>query len=95
MIEEAKTQFNKIEGASGRPDLIDQFTGNFNDLATAISSSNAILKEVSSPVKAYWTGKGWGPDIAKYNPPVNSLITIKSTLANISGLITLLSIRES
>jgi len=73
MIEEAKTKFNNIEGASGRPDLIDQFTGNFNDLATAISSSNAILKVVSNPVKAYWTGKGWGPDIKKYNPPVGGV----------------------
>ena len=73
MIEDAKTQFNNIEGASGRPDLIDQFTGNFNDLATAISSSNAILKVVSNPVKTYWTGKGWGPDIAKYNPPIGGV----------------------
>jgi hypothetical protein len=73
MIEEAKTQFNKIEGATGRPDLIDQFTGNFNDLATAISSSNAILKVVSNPVKAYWTGQGWGADIKKYNPPIGGV----------------------
>ena len=73
MIEDAKIQFNNIEGASGRPDLIDQFTGNFNDLATAISSSNAILKVVSNPVKTYWTGMGWGPDIKKYNPPVGGV----------------------
>ena len=50
MIDEAKTQFNKIEGASGRPDLIDQFTGNFNDLATAISSSNAVSASSSKPI---------------------------------------------
>ena len=43
MIDDAKKVYNKIEGATGRPDLVDQFTGNFNDLATAISSSNAIL----------------------------------------------------
>ena len=85
MIEEAKTQFNKIEGASGRPDLIEQFTGNFNDLATAISSSNAILKEVSSPVKAYWTGKGWGPDIAKYNPPVGGVKDYNSSDIVVKG----------
>ena len=85
MIEEAKTQFNKIEGASGRPDLIDQFTGNFNDLATAISSSNAILKEISSPVKAYWTGKGWGPDIAKYNPPVGGVKDYNSSDIVVKG----------
>ena len=85
MIDEAKTQFNNIEGASGRPDLIDQFTGNFNDLATAISSSNAILKVVSNPVKAYWTGKGWGPDIAKYNPPIGGVRDYNSSDIVIKG----------
>ena len=85
MIDEAKTQFNKIEGASGRPDLIDQFTGNFNDLATAISSSNAILKVVSNPVKTYWTGKGWGPDIAKYNPPVGGVKDYNSSDIVVKG----------
>ena len=85
MIEEAKTQFNKIEGASGRPDLIDQFTGNFNDLATAISSSNAILKVVSNPVKAYWTGKGWGPDLAKYNPPIGGVKDYNSSDIVVKG----------
>lgn len=73
MIENAKNVFNNIEGASARPELVDQFTGNFNDLATAISSSNAILKVCPSPVKAYWTGKGWHSDIAKYNPPVGGV----------------------
>ena len=85
MIEDAKTQFNNIEGASGRPDLIDQFTGNFNDLATAISSSNAILKVVSNPVKAYWTGKGWGPDIKKYNPPVGGVKDYNSSDIVVKG----------
>jgi len=85
MIEESKKQFNKIEGASGRPDLIDQFTGNFNDLATAISSSNAILKVVSNPVKAYWTGKGWGPDIAKYNPPIGGVRDYNSSDIVVKG----------
>ncbi|SVC17151.1 uncharacterized protein METZ01_LOCUS270005, partial [marine metagenome] len=85
MIEEAKTKFNNIEGASGRPDLIDQFTGNFNDLATAISSSNAILKVVSNPVKAYWTGKGWGPDIKKYNPPVGGVRDYNSSDIVVKG----------
>ena len=85
MIEESKKQFNKIEGASGRPDLIDQFTGNFNDLATAISSSNAILKVVSNPIKAYWTGKGWGPDIAKYNPPIGGVRDYNSSDIVVKG----------
>jgi hypothetical protein len=85
MIEEAKTQFNKIEGATGRPDLIDQFTGNFNDLATAISSSNAILKVVSNPVKAYWTGQGWGEDIKKYNPPIGGVKDYNSSDIVVKG----------
>tara|TARA_R110000737_G_scaffold342581_1_gene367541 strand:+ start:35 stop:1447 length:1413 start_codon:yes stop_codon:yes gene_type:complete len=85
MIEEAKTQFNKVEGATGRPDLIDQFTGNFNDLATAISSSNAILKVVPNPVKAYWTGQGWGADIAKYNPPIGGVKDYNSSDIVIKG----------
>ena len=73
MIEDAKSVFNKIEGASERPELVDQFTGNFNDLATAISSSNAILKVVPNPSKVYWTGKGWHSDIEKYNPPIGGV----------------------
>ena len=85
MIEDAKKVYNKIEGASGRPDLVDQFNSNFNDLATAISSSNAILKVVPNPVKAYWTGKGWGPDIAKYNPPVGGVKDYNSSDIVVKG----------
>ena len=73
MIDKAKTQFNKIDGATARPELMDQFNGNFNDLATAISSSTAILKVAPNPSKVYWTGKGWHSDIAKYNPPVGGV----------------------
>jgi len=73
MIDGAKGVFNKIEGASARPELMDQFTGNFNDLATAISSSNAILKVAPNPTKVYWTGKGWHSDIARYNPPIGGV----------------------
>lgn len=73
MIDAAKKVFNKIEGASARPELLEQFNGNFNDLATAISSSNSILKVCPNPVKVYWTGKGWHSDIKKYNPPVGGV----------------------
>jgi hypothetical protein len=73
IIDDAKKVFNKIEGASARTDLLDQFNGNFNDLATAISSSDAILKLVSKPKKVYWTGKGWHSDISKYNPPIGGV----------------------
>ena len=73
MIENAKKVFNDIDGATARPELVDQFNGNFNDLATAISSSDAILKVCPNPVKVYWTGKGWTGEIAKYNPPIGNV----------------------
>jgi hypothetical protein len=73
MIDGAKKVFNKIEGSAARPELMDQFTGNFNDLATAISSSNAILSVCPNPSKVYWTGKGWHSDISKYNPPIGGV----------------------
>lgn len=85
MIEDAKGVYNKIEGATGRPDLVDQFNSNFNDLATAISSSNEILKVVSNPVKVYWTGQGWGPEIAKYNPPVGGVKDYNSSDIVVKG----------
>jgi len=85
MIEDAKKVYNKIEGATGRSDLVDQFNSNFNDLATAISSSNAILKVVPNPVKTYWTGQGWGPEIAKYNPPVGGVKDYNSSDIVVKG----------
>jgi len=85
MIEDAKSVYNKIEGATGRPDLVDQFNSNFNDLATAISSSNEILKVVPNPVKVYWTGQGWGPEIAKYNPPVGGVKDYNSSDIVVKG----------
>lgn len=73
MIEDAKNVFNKIEGALPRLEILDQFNGNFNDLATAISSSNAILSVCPDPVKVYWTGASWHKDIKKYNPPIGGI----------------------
>ena len=73
MIDDAKKVFNKIDGADARPELLEQFNGNFNDLATAISSSDAILKVAPNPVKVYWTGKGWTGEIEKYNPPIGNV----------------------
>ena len=55
MIEDAKKVFNKIDGADARPELLEQFNGNFNDLATAISSSVAILKAVGSYMGSFGT----------------------------------------
>jgi len=85
IIDDAKKQFNKVEGASGRPELLDQFDNNFNDLATAISSSNAILKIVPNPVKAYWTGQGWHKDIAKYNPKIGNIKDYNSSDIVVKG----------
>ena len=79
MIDSAKGVFNKIEGTSARPELLEQFTGNFNDLATAISSSNAILKIVPNPTKVYWAGDKWHPDISKYNPPIGGVKNYNSS----------------
>lgn len=73
VIDDAKTKFNSIEGASGRPELMDQFDNNFDDLATAISSSNAILDIVENPTKVYWTGQGWHKDIKKFNPAIGNI----------------------
>lgn len=85
IIEQAKEVFNNIEGASARPELVDQFNGNFNDLATAVSSSNAILEIVPRPVKVYWTGKGWHKDIATYNPPVGGVKDYNSSDIVVKG----------
>ena len=73
LIDDAKTKFNDVEGASARPELLAQYDRNFNDLATAISSSNAILKVAPNPSKVYWTGKGWHKDIAKFNPKIGNI----------------------
>ena len=73
VIDDAKKQYDSIEGASGRPELMDQFDNNFDDLATAISSSNAILDLVSNPTKVYWTGQGWHRDIKKFNPSIGNI----------------------
>jgi hypothetical protein len=85
IIDQAKDVFNQIEGATARPELVDQFTGNFNDLATAISSSNAILEIVPRPVKVYWTGKGWHKDIAKYNPAIGGVKDYNSSDIVVKG----------
>lgn len=73
VIDDAKKQYDSIEGASGRPELLDQFDNNFDDLATAISSSNAILEIAPNPTKVYWTGQGWHKDIQKFNPRIGNI----------------------
>ena len=73
IIENAKSVFLKIEGSKDRIELLDQFAENYNDLATAISSSNAILDIVGKPSKVFWTGKGWSSEIAPFNPPMGNI----------------------
>tara|TARA_Y100000034_G_scaffold112191_1_gene145930 strand:+ start:716 stop:2077 length:1362 start_codon:yes stop_codon:yes gene_type:complete len=85
IINEAKKQFNKIQGASSNPKLLNQFDNNFDDLATAISSSNAILDIVPNPSKAYWTGQGWHKDIIKYNPKIGNVKDYNSSDIVIKG----------
>ena len=70
LIDDAKELYNSVEGASLRPELLEQFNGNYNDLGTAISSANAIREIVGTSSKAYWTGKGWHEDITHLNPDV-------------------------
>jgi len=69
LIKLAEGKYTSVIGSKERMDLLDQFAGNYDDLATAVSSSNAILKIVGTPSKVFWTGKGWDSEIAGFNPP--------------------------
>jgi len=73
LIDDAKKVYSQVDGSDRRPDFLDFFTGNFDDLATAISAANYILKEVKNPTKVYWTGKGWHSDIAHFNPKLGKV----------------------
>lgn len=73
LIEKSKEVYNDIDGADRRPDFLNFFHGNFDDLGTAISAANYILDEVKNPTKVYWTGKGWHKDIAHYNPKLGNI----------------------
>ena len=73
LIDDAKGVFSKINGADRRPDFLEHFSGNFNDLASAISASNYILSEVKNVSKIYWTGKGWVKEIAHFNPKLGNI----------------------
>ena len=79
LINDAKAKFPKIEGSSDRPELLEQFNDNFDDLATAISSANAIKAEVGTISKAYWTGKTWHKDIKSFNPPIGGVQNYNSS----------------
>lgn len=73
LIERAQKNYNKVVGSKDRQELLDQFVENYNDLATAVSSSNSILKIVGTASKVFWTGKGWDSEIAPFNPPMGNI----------------------
>ena len=73
LIDEAKKIYSQVDGSDRRPDFLDFFSGNFGDLATAISAANYILEEVKNPTKVYWTGKGWHSDIEHFNPKLGKI----------------------
>ena len=73
IIEEAKGKFGDIVGATGKETLLNQFTDNWYDLATAISSANAIFKIVPRPSKVFWTGQSWDDEIKAFNPPIGNI----------------------
>ena len=73
IIENAKTQWSKIEGATGKEALLNQFTDNWYDLATAVSSANAINRIVGTASTVFWTGQSWVDEIAPFNPPVKGV----------------------
>ena len=85
LINEAKKEFSKVEGSSQRPELLDQFNDNFNDLGTAISSANAIRTLSGNISKAYWTGKGWHDDIKSFNPPIGGVKDYNSSDIVVKG----------
>lgn len=73
LIRDAEGKYTSVVGAKDRMELLEQFAENYNDLATAVSSSNAILDIVGSASKVFWTGKGWDSEIAPFNPPMGNI----------------------
>jgi len=85
IIETAKGKFGKIIGATGKEKLLEQFTENWYDLATAVSSANAILKLTGAPDKVFWTGQSWDKEIEPYNPPVAGIKDYNSSDMVVKG----------
>ena len=85
IIEDAKGQWGNIIGAAGKESLLNQFTDNWYDLATAVSSANAILKIVSKPTKVFWTGQKWDEEIAPFNPPIGNIKDYNSSDIVVAG----------
>ena len=70
IIKAAEGKWDAVEGSKGKETLLKQFANNWYDLATAVSSANAILSMVPSPTKVYWTGQSWHDDIKIFNPDI-------------------------
>ena len=85
IIQNAKEQWGKVVGVVGKESLLNQFTDNWYDLATAISSANAILKIVPSPTKVFWTGQKWDDEIAGFNPPIGNIKDYNSSDIVVAG----------
>ena len=73
ILEAAKSEWSKIIGASGKEKLLEQFTENWYDLATSVSSANAILDITGTASKVFWTGQSWDKEIKPYNPDVEGI----------------------
>jgi hypothetical protein len=84
IIKQAKESFSTIIGVSGQDKLLDQYDKNYNDLATAISSSNSILG-LTTPKNVFWTGQKWDKRIAKYNPAVANIKDYNSSDIVVEG----------
>ena len=85
LIEDAKEKFNDVHGATERPELLDQFNGNYDDLGTAISSANAIREITGTITNTYWTGKDWHSDIERFNPTVPGIRDYNSSDIVVAG----------
>ena len=85
IIEEAKGKWDSIVGVKGAEKLLNQFTDNWYDLATAVSSANAILKIVPNPTKVFWTGQKWDDEIAPFNPAIGNIKDYNSSDIVVAG----------
>ena len=85
IIAAAKQQWGNVIGVVGKENLLNQFTDNWYDLATAISSANAILKIVPKPTKVFWTGQKWDDEISAFNPPIGNIKDYNSSDIVVAG----------
>ena len=85
IIEESKKQWANVVGVVGKETLLNQFTDNWYDLATSISSANAILEIVSEPTKVFWTGQKWDDEISSFNPPIGNIKDYNSSDIVVAG----------